>query len=132
VKVFIDTSVFVRHYYGSDSAVRLLDRIINEEDGVISPNVIEETFFKLLYMETERLFGKTGKFTLKDKFRKDSGELLIFRRYLDEFIFGCLELDIIELLIPNPEIMRLSVEVAFRYKLLPNDALIAATCKYSA
>ncbi|AIG97961.1 PIN domain-containing protein [Archaeoglobus fulgidus] len=71
MKIFIDTSVFIRHYYGSNKAVRILDYALNEEEAITSPNVIEETFFKLLYMETERIFGKTGKYALKDKFRKE-------------------------------------------------------------
>ncbi len=86
MKIFIDTSVFIRHYYGVERAIKLLDYIINDEEAVISPNVVEETFFKLLYMETERLIGKAGKFTLRDKFRKESEKFHAVRKYLKEFI----------------------------------------------
>ena len=46
------------------------------------------------------------------------------------FLIESIEQDIIELLEVNEDILRDSVKVSFTYRLLPNDALIAATCKY--
>ncbi|AKG92353.1 putative nucleic acid-binding protein, contains PIN domain [Geoglobus ahangari] len=130
MKVFIDTSVLIRHYYGVDKSIRLLNFALNENDAVISPNVIEETFFKLLYIETERLFGKTGKYAVKDRFLKHREKFRSVEKYIVGFIIENVESGIIELLNVNSEILRKSVEIGFNYGLLPNDALIAAACKH--
>ncbi|NQE52652.1 hypothetical protein C5S29_03590 [ANME-1 cluster archaeon GoMg3.2] len=50
MKIFIDTSVFIRHFYGLDDAIKLLNFAVNENEAVTAHNVIEETFFKLLYL----------------------------------------------------------------------------------
>jgi len=130
VKIFIDTSVFIRHYYGLDKSLKLLNFVINENEAVISTNVIEETFFKLLYMETERIFGKTGKYTVKEKFKKYRDKFKSVEKYIGGFMIENIESDVIELLDINNKILKDSVKVAFTCGLLPNDALIAATCKY--
>ncbi len=130
MKVFIDTSVFIRHYYGVDESIKLLNFALNENDAVISPNVVEETFFKLLYIETERIFGKTGKHTVKDRLMKHTEKFRNVERYMNEFIFESIELGIVDLLEINRKILRMSIEIGFQYGLLPNDALIAATCRH--
>jgi predicted nucleic acid-binding protein len=130
VKIFIDTSAVIRHFYGVDDAIKLLDFAVNENEAVISLNVIEETFFKLLYLETERIFGKTGKFVVKEKFWKHTKEYQKVRKYMREFVISSIRNGIMGLLDINEEIISDFVEIAFNYSLLPNDALIAATCKY--
>ncbi|WP_290596495.1 MULTISPECIES: type II toxin-antitoxin system VapC family toxin [unclassified Archaeoglobus] len=130
MKIFIDTSVFIRHYYGHEIALKFLDFAINENKAVISPNVIEELFFKLLYIETERIFGKTGRYSVADKFAKYSSEYEPVRIYLKDFILTALDSDIIEMAGITKDITESSVDLAFRYGLLPNDALIAATCRH--
>ncbi len=130
MKIFIDTSAFIRHFYGIEDAIKLLDFAVNENEAVISQNVIEETFFKLLYLETERIFGKTGKYVVKEKFRKHTKEYKKVRKYMREFVMSSIRNGIIGLVEINEEIIRDSVEMAFDYTLLPNDALIAAVCKY--
>jgi len=130
VKIFIDTSAFIRHFYGINDAIKLLDFVVNENEAVTSQNVIEETFFKLLYLETERIFGKTGKFIVKEKFRKHTNEYKKVRKYMREFLIANIRNGIIGLVDINEEIISDFVEIAFDYTLLPNDALIAATCKY--
>ncbi len=130
MKIFIDTSAFIRHFYGVDDAIKLLDFAVNENEAVTAQNVIEETFFKLLYLETERIFGKTGKFVVKEKFRKHTKEYQKVRKYVREFLIANIRNGIIGLLDINEKIIIDFVEIAFNYSLLPNDALIAATCKY--
>ncbi len=46
MKIFIDTSAFIRHFYGLDDAIKLLNFAVNENEAVTAHNVIEETFFK--------------------------------------------------------------------------------------
>ncbi len=130
MKIFIDTSAFIRHFYGIDGALKLLDFAVNENEAVTAHNVIEETFFKLLYMETERIFGKTGKFVVKEKFRKHTQKYNNVRKYMSEFVIESIRNDVIGVIDINKEIANDSIEIAFNYALLPNDALIAATCKY--
>ena len=130
MKIFIDTSVFVRHYYGIENSLKLLNFVINENTGVVSPNVIEETFFKLLYMETERIFGKTGKYSVREKFTRYREKFRPVSKYVNDFLMDSVKSDFIELLIIDRQVLTGSVDIAFRYGLLPNDALIAATCKH--
>ena len=130
MRVFIDTSVFIRHYYGVDESIKLLNFALNENNAVISPNVVEETFFKLLYIETERIFGKTGKHTVKNRLKKHREKFRNVERYMNDFIFESIESGIVDLMDTNHEILGRSIEIGFRYGLLPNDALIAATCRH--
>jgi predicted nucleic acid-binding protein len=130
VKIFIDTSMFIRHYYGVDTALKLLEFAVNRNEAVTSQNVIEETFFKLLYLETERLFGKTGKSIVKEKFRSHPKKYHKVKAYMTEFLIGGITAGSITLLENNERIIHEFVEIAYQYSLLPNDALIAATCKY--
>jgi len=130
VRIFIDTSVFIRHYYGIEKSLKLLNLVINENEAVISPNIIEETFFKLLYIETERIFGRTGKFIVKEGFKKHKDKFKTVESYISDFLIESIESDVIGLLDINNKILKNLIEIAFRHTLLPNDALIAATCKY--
>lgn len=130
MNVFVDTSVFVRHFYGIEKAVSLLNRVLNEENAVVTSHVIEETFFKLIYIETQRLFGKTGRFYLRGSFRKNPQKYKAVREYLEDFILDSISSGILELVPVNSSILNDSVRAAFSYSLLANDALIASTCKF--
>ena len=130
MKIFIDTSAFIRHFYGVDDAIKLLNFALNENEAVTAHNVIEETFFKFLYLENERICGKNGKFVVKEKFKKHTKEYKQVRKYMREFLIANIRSGIIGLIDINEEIISDFVEIAFDYTLLPNDALIAATCKY--
>ena len=123
-------STFIRHYYGIDTALKLLEFAVNGNEAVTSQNVIEETFFKLLYLETERLFGKTGKGIVKEKFRSHPEKYQKVKAYMTKFLIGGINAGSIVLLENNEHIIHEFVEIAYHYSLLPNDALIAATCKY--
>ena len=103
---------------------------INKNDAAISQNVVEEVFFKRLYMETKRIYGKTGKYRTKENFIRNPEKFGLVKEYIEGFLIESIEQDIIELLEVNEDILRDSVKVSFTYRLLPNDALIAATCKY--
>ncbi|MFA4640266.1 PIN domain-containing protein [Pyrococcus kukulkanii] len=81
-------------------------------------------------METERLFGCTGKFMVKKMFMQERERFDSVFKYLSEFILENIELGIIELLPPNKEILNEAVTLSKEFGLLPNDALIAAACKF--
>ncbi|MFA4662207.1 PIN domain-containing protein [Pyrococcus kukulkanii] len=81
-------------------------------------------------METERLFGRTGKFRVKKMFMQERERFDSVFKYLSEFILENIELGIIELPPPNKEILNEAVTLSKEFGLLPNDALIAAACKF--
>ncbi len=130
MKVFVDSSVFIRHFYGEKEALKILNRILNEDTVYVNSHVVEETFFKLLYIETHRLFGKTGRFYLRDMFKKHLEMYKNVREYLQDFLLNGVSSGLIEVLPINASILNESIKIAFYYSLLPNDALIAATCKF--
>ncbi len=130
MKVFVDSSVFIRHFYGVEKAVNILDVLLNEHEVFVSANVIEETFFKLLFIECENRFGKTGKYTLREMYKRHADRFENVKLYLENFILEFMRTGIIKLCNTNEEILKMSIEISYRYSLLPNDALIAATCKY--
>ena len=86
MNIFIDTSAFIRHFYGVDDAIKLLYFAVNENEAVTAHNVI--------------------------------------------VLIANIRSGIIGLLDMKEEIISDFVEIAFDYTMLPNDALIAATCKY--
>ena len=98
MKIFIDSSVLIRHYYGVEKAVKLLDFVINENEAFISPNVVEETLFKLIYIETERIFGKTGKYIVKEKFEWHKNAFSSVRIYMEDFLIESINSEIMILL----------------------------------
>ena len=106
MKTFIDTNFLVSLLVESEHterAKRVFEKIA-DNDLITSVNVIEETLYIL-----RRIF-------------RDENEALV--NILRNFIDG-LELEVIDCLPLNG-----FFEVFKEYNLLPNDALIAATCKH--
>ena len=106
MKTFIDTNFLVSLLVESEHterAKRVFEKIA-DNDLITSVNVIEETLYIL-----RRIF-------------RDENEALV--NILRNFIDG-LELEVIDCLPLNG-----FFEVFEEYNLLPNDALIAATCKH--
>ncbi len=130
MKVFVDSSVFIRHFYGIEKAVNILDFLVNGHEVFVSPNVVEETFFKLLFIECENKFGKTGKYTLREMYKKHADQFENVRLYVENFILEFMRAGIIRLCCINEEVLKMAVEISYKYSILPNDALIAATCNY--
>lgn len=76
-RIFLDSSVIVKHCMEGDEFLTKL--ILEEHELATSPNVVEESFYKCLYLRTE---------------------------------------------------VQKSLDFSYKFHLLPNDALIAATCKF--
>lgn len=124
--VFLDSSIFVSHCMVGDRAlIKLLKFKL-----YTSPNVIEESFYKSLYLKTEDLYGKRSKYLLKDKYLKNRESYREIYRYFNEFVRKLVDSGHLKILPVNEEIFLSSLDISWRYGLLPNDALIAATCKY--
>ncbi|MCX7998425.1 MAG: hypothetical protein N3A69_05660, partial [Leptospiraceae bacterium] len=60
-EIFLDSSFIVAHCMVGDET---FERLIDEYSLFTSPNVIEEAFYKSLYLKTESIEGKGGKYLL--------------------------------------------------------------------
>jgi len=126
-EVFVDSSVFVTHCMAGDST---LIKLLKSFKLLISPNVIEESFYKSMYLRTETIHGRTGKYLLRDTYKRDKNAYRGVYQYFHEFIPKLIEAGELRVLPINAEIVLDSVKISWEYSLLPNDALIAATCKH--
>jgi predicted nucleic acid-binding protein len=87
-----------------------------------SMSVYEETFFVGLRLIAKDEFGITGTAGLKEHIRKNG------YGFADEFIRNLNEVFSGLVIVPDSTNIRLIEETARTYSLLPNDALIVATC----
>ncbi len=118
--LFIDSSVIVRYYTGDPEAKRALEPVISGEAvGYINSVVFSEVLFVLLKlltgMRAYELKDRPGR--VKETIRLLNKQIAFLQRYFTE-----LEV--------NEEIKEIALGVTERYGLLPNDAIIAATCKH--
>jgi predicted nucleic acid-binding protein len=115
--VFVDTNILVRHLAGDQKAKKLIDQIeIGEIRGYINQIVVSEVVF--VYM---RLLTKLDAKTLK---RNHEIICKIDLEPVYEILSIFVELQSSNLITVE------SRKIMSRYGLLPNDALIAATCKH--
>ena len=94
----------------------------------IPVNVLEEASFKIIVSSVlnELNTEKYSFYRMKEEFEKGKGKkLIVDRLHLLNSIKD--KLVVLEL---NEEIVDISKEIIRKYHLLPNDALIAATCKH--
>jgi len=118
--VFIDSNVVIRYFAGDMTAKRLLEPIIyGDVQGYINNIVFSEVLFILIKLLTGRKAYdlKKNPDVVKNVFARIKDYILFLRQYFDE-----LEI--------NEEIKQLASEIIRSYGLLPNDSLIAATCKH--
>ena len=115
--VFVDSNVIIHHLAGDNKAKEIIENVESGGDtGYINQIVVSEVIFICLQLKTKkRAFElKKAPDIVKRVDLKNVYELL------DTFI----ELQ------SDKEITRSAEDVIARYGLLPNDALIAATCKH--
>jgi len=115
VEVFFDSNVFLHHLADSkEEATRLIEKVeIGDITGYINDIVVSEVVYGYV-----RAVTGLPPFNLKKKIEKIEIDLSLLRDLFDLFEvlpckFGNAVLDVME-----------------KYKLLPNDALIVATCKH--
>ncbi len=118
--VFIDSNVIVRYFAGDTAAKKILDPVIyGEVEGYINSIVYSE----VIYITMKLITGKKAyelkedPDAVKNAIRKLRDQIEFLRTFFKE-----LEI--------NDKIKQLSVEIIEQYGLLPNDALIAASCKH--
>ncbi|NJE77191.1 type II toxin-antitoxin system VapC family toxin [Thermococcus sp. ES12] len=114
MRVFFDSNVFLKFLGGDENAKLLLQLALRGDvEGVISPIVLSEVTYGYL-----RLTTGLSPYNLKKKLLKVEVDLLPVGDLLSEFTLLNPEYSVGDLL-----------DVIYRYRLLPNDASIALTCK---
>ena len=119
MKVFFDSNVFLKHLAGVEDAKKLIDKVEHGEwKGYINDIVISEVVYGYLRLALNVSRYKLRKYIVK--YTKRVKELLeqdLYPLFTD-----------FEHLPANIGIEDL-IEYMTKYKLLPNDALIVATCR---
>ena len=120
-RIFLDSSIIIGLFSGDDDAEKILGGIINQS-LCINEVVFSEVVYKsvvLKFLENEE------KYSLKKLKRKIDSYIYLYgelSEFTDEFE--------IDFLIITKEVVEIASSLASKYNLLPNDALIAATCKH--
>jgi predicted nucleic acid-binding protein len=127
-KCLIDSSIIVKHCMEGD---RTLEDLLKGRDILyITPNVIEEAFYKCLLLRTEVQFKKAKVSVLKRRYEKDRDAYHPVIAYFNEFMRTLVESGFLKILTLNQEIILDSIVLSDELGLLPNDSLIAACANY--
>ncbi|WP_456329703.1 PIN domain-containing protein [Archaeoglobus sp.] len=120
-RVFVDSNLIVGFLSGDSKAVEVLDSL---SDCVLCINdiVFSEVAYKLMVL---KFLERNEKFRLH-ALRKDISDYAHVYEILWEFTTRA-EMEVLQI---NEKIIAEAIEIGTRYGLLPNDALIAATCKH--
>ena len=111
VEAFIDSNVILRYLAGVEEASKLIKQI---DIGFINPVVVSEVLYGYI-----RLASGLRPYELKTQYPKLNINLKPAFESLSDFILLPLSVELGEV-----------EEFASKYKLLPNDALIALTCRH--
>ena len=119
MKVFYDSNIFLKHLAGVSEAKNLIDKV--EEgiwEGYVNNIILSEVFYGYL-----RLYYLVSKYKLRELIIKRVKEV---KQLLKEDVVPLFEsFKILEVSIDSNKLL----EYISKYKLLPNDAIIVATCK---
>lgn len=126
-KIFVDSGIFVTHCMTGDTK---LIKLLEKYELFTTPNVIEESFYKSLFLRTETVYGKSSKYMLKEKYQKEQTNFEPIYRYFTYFIKQLILFDTLNIVPIDSDIILSSIELSWKCNLLPNDALITAACKH--
>ncbi|KYK36206.1 MAG: hypothetical protein AYK18_12115 [Theionarchaea archaeon DG-70] len=101
-RIFLDSSVFVKHCMEGDELLRKL--ILEGYELAASPNVMEESFYKCLYLRTEVLLGKSGIRDLRANFTKNPDQYEVIFSYYKSFLGALVKSGIMSILDLNKKI----------------------------
>ena len=121
MKCLLDTNIFIEAFKGNKQATEILDLLVEYSDSIkayIPFNVLEEIAFLLIKVLSQEHYWNLKKD--KTKVIKAFKEA---KPYL-EFV-----LELCGLLFPNKGSLEKTFYYIERYGLLPNDALVLASCK---
>jgi predicted nucleic acid-binding protein len=122
--LFLDTSFIIPLLIETDTTQRARD-FYSSFPGTcaVSMSVYEEAFFVGLRLIAEDEFGITGTAKLKEHIRSEG------YGFADEFIHNLNDLFTGLVIVTDSSNLPRIEDVARLYSLLPNDALIVATCR---
>lgn len=132
MKIFIDSSIFLKLFLdepGADKAQEILEGVEKGlVTGIVTPHVLEEVSFKLLFAKTSELIGTANPWRIRETLiddenirRKAITTLSAFRDYIDYLYSSGLR---IEPLLYSDWLSALSF--VDKYGLLPADAVHVA------
>ncbi|WP_297489831.1 type II toxin-antitoxin system VapC family toxin [Thermococcus sp.] len=124
-EVFIDSSVFIGLLLGDENAKELIKKALNEGCTLVTnPIVFSETVYKVMFT----LALKNGLKGIHD-LRKHLKDYTHVYGKVEEAFEKLEEAGFLRITEVTQETIRIASQVGRDYKLLPNDALIAASCK---
>ena len=124
--IVIDSSVFVKAVLYSE--VGPLERVVLSYDAFVPTNVLEETLFKIIIGVVGEEIKNENFFQIKKAWTKNIGKKEVENRF--NAILEIFNRDLLKALEINLEVFKASYLISKEYGLLPNDGLIAATCKH--
>lgn len=119
-RVFVDSSVIVAFFSGNKKASELFEKL-EDFETYINDIVFSEVVYKLMAMKFEEVEGRFNFWEFKKKVSDFCGFYEVFKNFVDDAEIKVLEV--------SGDIILEAVKIGRKYSLLPNDALIAATCK---
>jgi len=127
MKVFLDTSFFVDFFRGKQEAKEIYEQIVSEE-LYTSLNVLEETTYILMKLKASDLTGIKKHYDLIKELKKNEKVYRSCFNLSKDFFSSLLKwnVKVLPITLPWDDVL----EVMVKYRLLPNDALIAAICKH--
>ena len=124
-KLAIDSSVLIKVLLENKKEILL--SLVTDYELFAPSNVLEETAYKIISLTISDIIGSKNFYKIKEAWESGLGEEEIKKRIA---VLDDLTDKIITILYIGKEILKISKKVCFDNKLLPNDALIAATCKH--
>ncbi len=118
MRVFLDSNIFIEHFKGNRKAGSLLGRVIGEELYIN----------EVVYSEVAHIFIRTFSEKPYPDLKKNRELVSASGKKFVELIYPTLKLaNFLEI---NREVVNISNFFIQKYGLLPDDALILATCKH--
>jgi len=125
--VFLDSSVILRYFIGDTSAKDIIE---GTSRFAINSIVFSEVSFNLLKLLYSEKYKQYRFYDMKSRLSRLDHDVLRGYRILQSFLEELYSEDRLVFLPITMEIVKEAGEIAIQYGLLPNDALIAATCKH--
>ena len=122
--IFLDTSFAVSLIIKTEKTEKAREFFRIADNLVTSLSVYEETFYIVLKLLADKRLGIKSPFSLRAYIRKNGYD------FASDFITSLDELFSKINLLSDTKDLGVVRDIAIRYRLLPNDALIAATCKH--
>jgi len=126
MKIFVDTSFFVEYFLGNIKAMEIYE-IIKSKELWTSVNVVEEATYILMKLTASDLSNENSHYEIIKRLKDDEKIYEVCVNKSRAFYSSLIGAGVKILM---PASWESTLEIMEKYHLLPNDALIAATCKH--